>query len=237
MIVDRSPPTALVIAIDGPAASGKSTTAAAVARALGVAHLDSGALYRGLTAVALDLADRAPDAIVRSAEARGLGFREADGELVPVLDGRAAESLIRSAEVTALVSEVSAMPRLRQWVDARLHEAAGSGRPLVLDGRDIGTVVFPAAPVKVFLTATPEARARRRLLQRGLAPSPADVAREAALLAERDRQDSSRPVAPLRRAEDAVLLDTSGMGFEQQVAEIVRLVRARLPHFGRPDSF
>ena len=229
-------PPRLVIAIDGPAASGKSTTAAAVARALQVGHLDSGALYRGLTAVALDLADRSPDAIVRSAEARGLGVRETGGKLVAVLDGRAAEPRIRSAEVTALVSEVSAMPRLRQWVDARLREAAGSGRPLVLEGRDIGTAVFPDAPVKVFLTATAEARARRRLLQRGAAPSPADVAHEAALLAERDRRDSTRPVAPLRRAEDAVLLDTTGMSFEEQVSEIVRLVRARLPRLGEPDT-
>src|SRR5438046_2742153 len=118
--VDAFPmPPRLVIAIDGPAASGKSTTAAAVARALQVGHLDSGALYRGLTAVALDLADRSPDAIVRSAEARGLGVRETGGKLVAVLDGRAAEPRIRSAEVTALGSEVSARPRLRQWVDAR----------------------------------------------------------------------------------------------------------------------
>jgi cytidylate kinase len=100
---------------------------------------------------------------------------------------------------------------------------------LVLDGRDIGTAVFPDAPVKVFLTATPEARARRRLLQRGDAPDAGQLAREAALLAERDAKDSARPVAPLRRAADALLLDTTELDFAAQVGEIVRLTRLRLP--------
>src|ERR1044071_6885967 len=207
-----------VIAIDGPAASGKTSTPSAGAKMLGVAHLDSGALYRGLTVVALDLADRSPEAIVRSAEARGLVLREAGDDLVPFLDGEEAESRIRTPEVNALVSDVSALAPVRVWVNARLREAvgAGRGRPVVLDGRDIGTAVFPDAPVKVFLTATPEARARRRLLQRGAPSGPGDVAREAALLAERDRRDSTRPVAPLRRAEDAVLLDTTTLSFEEQ---------------------
>jgi cytidylate kinase len=98
-----------------------------------------------------------------------------------------------------------------------------------MDGRDIGTAVFPDAPVKVFLTATPEARARRRLLQRGDRPSPAQIASEAAVLAERDRKDGTRPVAPLRQSPDATLLDTTSLSFEEQVGEIVRLARARLP--------
>ena len=238
MTGDRSPFTGVVIAIDGPAASGKTTTAAAVARILRLTHLDSGAVYRGLTAVALELTDRSAAAIVRSAEARGLVLRQAGGGLVPFLDGQDAESRIRTPEVTALVSDVSAMPEIRAWVNARLRDAvaAGVGRPVVLDGRDIGTAVFPEAPVKIFLTATPEARARRRLLQRGAPSGPGDVAREAALLAERDRRDSTRPVAPLRRAEDAVLLDTTTLSFEEQVGEIVRLVRLRLPHLEASDS-
>src|ERR1044071_3188430 len=155
--------TPAVIAIDGPAASGKTTTAAAVARVLGLTHLDSGAVYRALTAVARELSDRSAAAIVRSAEARGLGLRQAGGGLVPFLDGQDAESRIRTPEVTALVSDVSALPEVRAWVNARLRDAvaAGAGRPIVLDGRDIGTAVFPEAPVKIFLTATPEARARR----------------------------------------------------------------------------
>lgn len=233
--------TPSVIAIDGPSASGKSTTAAAVARALGLRHLDSGALYRGLTAVALDLppGDRAAATIVRAAEARGLELREAGGALVPFLDGRDAEPLIRSPEVTALVSEVSALAPVREWVNARLAQAAAPGgeRPLVIDGRDIGTAVFPDAPVKVFLTASPEVRASRRLLQRTGRADPGDVAREAGLLAERDSRDSSRAVAPLRRADDAVVFDTGALGFEEQVGEIVAVVLRRLPHLAAPDKF
>jgi len=198
-----------------------------VARAVGAIHLDSGALYRGLTAVALALRERTPAAIVGTAEARKLELRQVAGELVPFLDGQDAEPVIRTPDVTALVSEVSAMPDIRAWVNARLRGAVSGERPVVLDGRDIGTAVFPNAPVKVFLTATPEARARRRLLQRGEAPDPARVAAEAARLAERDAQDSSRRVAPLRRAEDAVLLDTTDLDFEEQVGEIVRLIRER----------
>lgn len=217
-----------VIAIDGPSGSGKSSTAAAVARAIGAIHLDSGALYRSLTAVAADLERRSPDAILEAAQRRSLELRQVAGGLVPFLDGKDAEPLIRTPEVTALVSEVSAMPALREWVNHRLRAAVSGTRPVVLDGRDIGTAVFPDAPVKVFLTATPEARAQRRLLQRGEAPDPVRVATEAARLAERDRLDSSRPVAPLRQAADAVLVDTTTLDFEEQVGEIVRLIGARL---------
>lgn len=199
-----------------------------MAHAVGAVHLDSGALYRALTAAALGVGDRSPNAIVDAAEARNLELHQVAGELVPFLDGKNAEPLIRSPEVTALVSEVSALPAIREWVNARLRSAVTGTRPFVLDGRDIGTAVFPDAPVKVFLTATPEARARRRLLQRGEMPDPARVATEAARLAERDAQDSRRPVAPLRRAPDAVLLDTTDLGFEAQVGAIVRLITDRL---------
>jgi cytidylate kinase len=221
--------TVRVIAIDGPAASGKSTTAAAVARELGALHLDSGALYRGLTAVALELPALESGAILGAAEARGLALRQAGEEVIPYLDGRPADDRIRGGDVTRLVSEVSAMPAIREWVNARLREAVSQHTLVVMDGRDIGTAVFPDAPVKVFLTATPEARARRRLLQRGDRPSPAQIASEAAVLAERDRKDGTRPVAPLRQSPDATLLDTTSLSFEEQVGEIVRLARARLP--------
>jgi cytidylate kinase len=218
-----------VIAIDGPAASGKSTTATAVARELGALHLDSGALYRGLTAIALELPAREAGTILGAAEARGLALRQVGEEVIPYLDGRAAEDRIRGEDVTRLVSEVSALPAIREWVNARLREAVSQQALVVMDGRDIGTAVFPDAPVKVFLTATPEARARRRLLQRGDRPSPAQIAVEAAALAERDRKDTSRPVAPLRQSPEATLLDTTALSFEEQVGEIVRLARARLP--------
>lgn len=223
--------SAPVVAIDGPAASGKSSTAAAVAGILEAVHLDSGALYRALTAVALELPRRTAPAILARAEQRGLSLQRRGDDVVPVLDGSAAEALLRSVEVNELVSEVSAMPEVRDWVNRRLRDAvaAGSGRLFVLDGRDIGTAVFPDAAVKVFLTATPEARARRRLLQRGGEPDGDTVAREAALLAERDRRDSSREVAPLRQADDARVLDTSHLGFDQQVGAILRYARERLP--------
>lgn len=224
-----------VIAIDGPAASGKSSTAQAVARVLGAFHLDSGALYRALTVV--DLESEAPRAgeLLRRAEDRGLGLeRIADG-IVPVLDGQAAEPRLRTEAVNTRVSSLSAVPEVRDWVNGRLREAArrteafGGNRPLlVLDGRDIGTVVFPDAPLKIFLTATPEARARRRLLQRGLSIDPVRLARESAELAERDRQDRARVIAPLRQAPDAVVLDTTDMPFQRQVDEIAQLARKRL---------
>jgi cytidylate kinase len=221
-----------VIAIDGPAASGKSTTAGAVARALGALHLDSGALYRALTVVALEGGSADPGALLRRAESRGLALRPSGQSIEPVLDGRSAEPLLRSSEVNARVSAVSAIPEVREWVTRQLRAVAlPTGQPdpiLVLDGRDIGTTVFPHAPVKVFLTATPEARARRRLLQRGGTASPEQVAREAADLAERDRQDEARAVAPLRPAADAVLLDTTDLQFAEQVRFIVALARERL---------
>jgi cytidylate kinase len=208
-----------------------------VARAIGAIHLDSGALYRGLTAIALELNSRSPQEILAAAEARKLELRQVAGELVPFLDGRDAEPVIRTPEVTALVSEVSALPPIREWVNRQLRGAVTGERPVVFDGRDIGTVVFPDAPVKIFLTATPEARARRRLLQRGEPADSPEVARESARLAERDRYDSSRKVAPLRRAEDAVVVDTTAMSFDSQVGEIVRILRGRLPQVQFPSNF
>jgi len=224
-----------VIAIDGPAASGKSSTALAVARALGAFHLDSGALYRALTVVDLEAGASEVARLLRQAEDRGLGLeRIADG-IVPVLDGKAAEPRLRTEAVNTRVSSLSAIPEVREWVNGRLREAAhrteafGGKRPLlVLDGRDIGTVVFPDAPVKIFLTATPEARARRRLRQRGLAIDPERLTRETTELTETDQQDRNRAVAPLRKAADAVELDTTEMTFERQVGEIVELARKRL---------
>lgn len=219
----RSP----IIAIDGPSASGKSSTGAAVARALGWAHLDTGALYRGLTRVALDLGTRRDEsAILAAARARGLALEAAGREVVVVLDGLPAEDRIRDPEVTAAVSEVSAHPGLRAWATAQFRAAARTGQAMVFDGRDIGTVVFPEAPLKIFLTATPAVRARRRLLQGPTPSDPDALAREAARLAERDRADSSRPVAPLAQAPDAIEVDTSTLAFPEQVARIVALARA-----------
>jgi cytidylate kinase len=224
-----------VIAIDGPSASGKSSTGAAVAAALGFAHLDSGALYRGVTLVAERELGRRPDAsldanvILLEAERRGLRLHFDGTGYGVYLDGAPVDDAIRTAAVTGLVSAVSALPEVREWVTQRLRALARAGQSLVVDGRDIGTVVFPEATLKVYLTASPRTRAERRLHQRGQAVDPRVLGREAALLAARDQADSTRPVAPLRMAPDAVALDGTALPFEGQVAEIVRLARERLP--------
>ena len=229
-----------VIAIDGPAASGKSSTAGKVAEQLGWAHLDSGALYRALTLAALDnlgeggrrkgeewpaqqvvdLAGRLPVRLVLT----GQRFR-------PEVAGADVEQAIRGERVTRFVSVVAAMPDVRTWVNAQQRRAVegSSGRGVVVDGRDIGTIVFPEAPLKIFLTATPDERARRRLFQRGEAVDVELVRRESEVLAARDAADSNRRVAPLKPAPDAVLLDTTALTLEQQVARVVELAHQRFP--------
>ncbi len=230
-----------VIAIDGPAASGKSTTARAVAEALGFQHLDSGALYRGVTLVALrEAAARGAPAgdplhvldaetILRAAEDWGLRLLPDGHGFSAYLQGEPVDAAIRAPNVTAHVSAVSAVAVIREWVNIHLRSMVRAGMDVVVDGRDIGTVVFPEAVLKIFLTATPEARAGRRLVQRGDPTDPGTVAEEATLLAARDQADSTRALAPLRRADDAVDLDTTHLSFAEQVERIVGLARTRLP--------
>ena len=222
-----------VIAIDGPAASGKSSTAGLVAERLGWAHLDSGALYRALTLAALDnlgegwpaqqvvaLAERLPVRLVLVADR----FR-------PEVAGADVEEAIRGERVTRHVSMLAALPEVRTWVNTqqRLAVKASGGRGVVVDGRDIGTIVFPEAPLKIFLTATPDERARRRLFQRGEAVDVELVQRESQALAARDAADSNRRIAPLKPATDAVLLDTTALTLDQQVTRVVELARTRFP--------
>lgn len=229
----------VVIAIDGPAASGKSSTARAVAEALGFAHLDSGSLYRAVTLVALreaarrdsagePLAGTTPDIILRAAEDRGLLLYPDGAGFAAYLEGEPVDDAIREAEVTRHVSAVSAVPVVREWVNTRLRALVREGRDVVVDGRDIGTVVFPDADLKVFLTASAETRAGRRISQRGHVIDVDELARETAALAARDAADSERSVAPLRRAEDAVDVDTTRMSFADQVDRIVALARSRV---------
>jgi cytidylate kinase len=224
-----------VIAIDGPSASGKSSTARAVAEALGFAHLDSGSLYRGVTLVALRESARRgeplePEAILRAAEDRGLMLQPDGTGFAAYLEGEPVEDALRSFEVTAHVSAIAAIPVVREWVNSRLRATVRAGQDVVVDGRDIGTVVFPDADLKIFLTASAEARAGRRISQRGEAVEASHLDAETAALAARDHADSTRQVAPLRPADDAVHLDTTTMNFAEQVRFIVD--RAR-PIFSR----
>lgn len=218
----------VVVAIDGPAGAGKSTTARAVARKLGFRHLDSGALYRAATHALLEAGWTAENEIAPH-DVAGLRVSAGwDGEAMHAcLDGRRlADETLRAAPVTALVSQISAAPAVRARLLAVQREAA-QGPGLVADGRDMGTVVFPRAQVKVFLIADVDERARRRLLQAGIAaPSPAQVAEQAERLAERDRLDASRQAAPLAQAADATPLDTTAMAFAAQVDAIADLVEA-----------
>jgi len=221
-----------VIAIDGPAGSGKSSTARAVAERLGFAHLDSGALYRAFTLGALDNG-RDLDGERIAALAGDMPIRLVLGEagFYPEVAGADASAPVRRADVTARVSAVSALPAVRAVATRLLREAAAlHPRGVVADGRDIGTVVFPDARLKIFLSASPAERARRRLLQEGQAATPEALEAETQRLGARDAADAGRAIAPLRQARDAIALDTTGMGFDDQVEAIIGLARKAFAH-------
>jgi cytidylate kinase len=225
----------VIVAIDGPAGSGKSSTARAVARRLGFRHLDSGAFYRTLTLAALRAGiHRGRWDALSEAELDGLrvASHPGDADFRLTIDGADVTDEIRSDEVNAAVSHMARVPAVRDWLLGRLRAAATTD--LVADGRDIGTVVFPDAEVKVFITAAPEERARRRLMERGVEDPDSDaVASETGRLVERDRLDIERKTSPLRRAPDATLIDTSALAFDAQVSRVVELVHARQRVDGR----
>lgn len=227
----RTPrPDGIVIAIDGPAGSGKSSTAKAVAARLGYRHLDSGAFYRALTHAALR-EGIPPEEWDRLTEEEMGRFRidsaPAERGYTLLVGGDPVGPELRTPEVNAHVSRMAAVPAVRGWLMDALRRAGERGA-LVADGRDIGTVVFPDAELKLFLVCGARERARRRLLEQGIdAPSEEEITCEADRLGSRDAMDSGRAVAPLLRAEDAVLLDTSGLSFDAQVAAIVRMAEAR----------
>ncbi len=223
----------MIVAIDGPAGSGKSTVARAIARDCGFTYLDTGAMYRCAALRALEEGAALDDAERLEGLARALDIafgRAADGSQTVLADGRDVTAAIRTPEVDAAVSAVSAHPGVRAVMVERQRALAGAG-DAVAEGRDIGTVVFPQAEVKVFLTASPEARARRRADQNRLrAPGSAAGTDEASVLAaivERDRADSSRAVAPLAAAPDAVRIDSSALSVEEVVARVEGLVADR----------
>lgn len=215
----------MIIAIDGPAASGKSSTAAWVAQRLGFRHIDSGALYRAATFAAVHAArtpgEWSPEEVLRWSA--GITLAPEGESFAPMRDGTLFGEEIRDIEVTRHVSRVASMPPVREWVNARVRDAA-AGHDVVVDGRDIGTVVFPHADLKVFLIADPWERARRRLVQRlGRRPGDDEIAAETELLVERDSRDATQTVQAL----DAVLIDTTSLTQAEQVDRIVALARAK----------
>lgn len=214
-----------MIAIDGPAASGKSSTAHWVAERLGFRHIDSGALYRAATAAALrHRADGKWEERFVLDAAADVRLVESKASFVAAIGTQTIDHEIRDAAVTQHVSAVARMPRVREWVNELVRRTA-RGSDVVVDGRDIGTVVFPDAPLKVFLVADPWERARRRLTQRlGRAPSDEEIAEETERLVQRDARDATQTV----QASDAVLIDTTFLTQEEQVERIVALARVAL---------
>jgi cytidylate kinase len=209
----------MVIAIDGPAGAGKSTVARAVAAALGFTYLDSGAMYRCVALAAIEQGIDLDDDAELGELARSLAI-DLDGDRV-CLGARDVSEAIREPRVTEASSQVSAHLPVREAMIARQREMIAAGR-YVAEGRDIGTVVSPDAPLKVFLTASAEERARRRAAQTG-----EDEAAVLAAQLERDERDKNREHSALRAAEDAVELDTTGFSLEQVVERVVELARER----------
>lgn len=217
----------IVIAIDGPAASGKSSTAQWVAERLGFKHVDSGAFYRAATAASLRAGAGADSAsweeeLVLKAATQSVRLAPSDKGFVPHIDGEPADEEIRGREVTKQVSAVARMTKVREWVNQQVREAARH-HSVVVDGRDMGTAVFPNADVKIFLVADPWERARRRLIQQlQRAPSDEEIAEETDRLVRRDARDAQQT----ERAPDAILLDTTYLTQEEQVDRIVALANA-----------
>ena len=209
----------MVIAIDGPAGAGKSTVAKGVARALGFTYLDSGAMYRAVALAALERVID-PDDGERLGELAWELDINFDRDSIH-LDGKPVEGRIRSPEVTVAASRVSVHPQVRQAMVKRQRELIASGN-YVAEGRDIGTVVSPESPLKVFLTADEQERARRRAVDSG---EPVDEVRQA--IGDRDRRDQERADSPLRRAPGAINIDTTDLTPDEVVEKIAKLARER----------
>lgn len=221
----------ITIAVDGYSSTGKSTFAKMVAKEFGFLYLDSGAMYRGVTLFAME-GGMAPDgkinedALKKALPGLDLHFQREDDKTLLYSGSRCIEPLIRTLEVSALVSPVSAIPFVRTWVDEHLHAFSEGGR-VIMDGRDIGTTVFPNAEVKIFMTAEPAVRAQRRfdeLVSKGETPSLEDVMKN---LQERDYIDSHRETSPLRQAQDAFVLDNTHMTLHEELVWMLGLLQGK----------
>jgi len=224
----------MIIAIDGTAGSGKSTTAQEVARRLGFLHLDSGALYRAFAVAACRHGWASPAGVVPAERIPELASQKVMAEvhaggLAIVLDGRRLTEELRSPSVSACASKVSVFPEVRTRVDEILRRlAADYSGGVVCEGRDMATVVFPQADVKVFMQASSSVRAQRRLLQRGEKVTTEGVQAETRRLVARDSADSGREVSPLRKADASIVIDTTELSFEEQVQQILDAAAERL---------
>ncbi|MGQ9539617.1 MAG: (d)CMP kinase [Armatimonadota bacterium] len=227
----------LVIAIDGPAGAGKSSVANLVAKALGYRYLDTGALYRALAWKAIKSGLRPQDTryIVEMTKATKVDLQQHNGEQRVLVDGEDVTEAIRTPEVANFASPISAIPEVREILLDWQRDFAKQGGT-VAEGRDTGTVVFPNAEVKIFLTASLDERARRRhkeLLERGIDIPFQQVKLD---MEARDQRDSTRHVAPLRPAPDAVIIDTDNMSLDEVVEEVLKICRARFTNEAQPST-
>jgi CMP/dCMP kinase len=217
----------LIIAIDGPAGVGKSTIAARLARKLGYANLESGAMYRALAlkAIEWDISFNDEAALIKLARDSRIQLEPASNGTRVLLDGKDVSQRVRETDVTAGASRVSVHPQVREWMVARQQEL-GAGGGVVMEGRDIGTKVFPNADVKIFLDADPVVREQRRLQQHNLRGTAAKAT--AAELRERDHRDRTRAASPLAPADDATIIDSTSLTEEEALRRVEELVQQKL---------
>jgi len=218
----------LIIAVDGPAGAGKSTIASRLARKLGYVNLESGAMYRALAlkAIEWDISFDDGPALRKLAESSRIALEPTLGGNRVLLDGKDVSSRIRERDVTEAASRVSVHPAVREWMVAR-QQTMGKDGGVVMEGRDIGTKVFPHADLKIFLDADPVVREQRRLDQQHVkGPSAQSIATE---LRERDRRDRTRATSPLVPAPDAVIIDSTNLSEDQVLSRVDELLRGKLP--------
>ena len=220
---------AINVAIDGPAGAGKSTISRSAAKELGYIYVDTGALYRtvGLNAVRVGADLESAESIAKSIEGITVDLTYENGEQAVLLNGENVSAFIRTPEASMAASKVSAIPAVREFLFS-LQQDIAKRNNCVMDGRDIGTVVLPNAQVKIFLTASAEARAQRRykeLIEKGQEVKFEDVLED---MNQRDYNDSHRAIAPLKQADDAVLVDTSDLNLEQSIEAVVNTIKERI---------